>query len=299
MRETCVLTLRDLVWAQGQTDPARGWLVSRTSTLVCHLRDCNLQPPSVRARAQMEAPSSPVRPRPTINYPPGHSQIPPEASGSGLMAHPPYPIGSTLSAGSFYHSMCLPLTSDSVSSSRAASPAFSDTTQSSRPSKRARRSDSFLSMNQAPIPGYDPEWSKGEQALFETTVARLTASAGLPFRWVENPEWQALCERFIPNAKNPSRKVLTQRLIPATLKTFKDAAKEQCWGLEGTVSYDGWTGGNHHHYIAFMVNCRGQVSLINSVFNSNITHRIGDRITLYEYTMHQENEKRQKTSTVS
>jgi hypothetical protein len=140
-------------------------------------------------------------------------------------------------------------------------------------------------INQAPFPGFDPRWSKGEQALFETMVAHLMASTGLPFRWVENPKWHALCERFIPNAKSPSQKVLTQCLIPATLKTFKDAAKKQCQGLEGTVSYDGWTGGNHHHYIAFMVNCRGQVSLI-SVFNSNITHSIGDRIMLYEYTMH-------------
>jgi len=27
----------DLVWAQGQTDPVHGWLVSCTTTLVCHL----------------------------------------------------------------------------------------------------------------------------------------------------------------------------------------------------------------------------------------------------------------------
>jgi len=63
----------------------------------------------------------------------------------------------------------------------------------------------------------------------------------------------------MPNARSPSRKVLTQRLIPATLKAFKQAAQEQCRGLEGTVSYDGWTGGNNYHYIAFMVNCGGQV----------------------------------------
>jgi len=38
----------DLVWAQGQSDPARGWLISHTTTLVCHLQDCELQPKSVR-----------------------------------------------------------------------------------------------------------------------------------------------------------------------------------------------------------------------------------------------------------
>ena len=82
--------------------------------------------------------------------------------------------------------------------------------------------------------------------------------------WVENPEWLALCEQFLPNVKSLSCKVLTQCLIPAMLKGFKQAAQEQCQGLEGTLSYDGWTGGNHHHYIMFMVNCRGQVSVHNS-----------------------------------
>ena len=64
------------------------------------------------------------------------------------------------------------------------------------------------------------------------------------------------------NAKSPSHKVLTQCLIPTTLKTFKQAAQEQCQGLEEAVTYDGWTGGNHHHYIVFMVNCRGQNHVI-------------------------------------
>jgi hypothetical protein len=103
----------------------------------------------------------------------------------------------------------------------------------------------------------------------------------------------------MPNAKSPSRKVLTQRLIPATLKTFKQAAKEQCQGMEGTVSYDGWTGGNHHHYIAFMVNCRGQVCVIDFPFNLNIAQRIAHRTMSFEYMMHPGNEKRQKISTVS
>jgi hypothetical protein len=172
--------------------------------------------------------------------------------------------------------MYLPSTSGSVPSTRAPSPAFSDsTTQSSRPSKQPRRSKSFLSVHQASFPGYDAGWSNGEQALFETAIARFTASAGLPFRWVENPEWISLCERFMPSAKSPSRKVLTQRLIPATLKTFKEAAKEQCRGFEGTVSYDGWTGDNHHHYIAFLVNCRGQVCLVNIRSDLNIAKRVG------------------------
>lgn len=159
-----------------------------------------------------------------------------------------------------------PSASTSFLSTRAPSPAVSDAshaTSSSRAFKCPCYSDSLLS-RQPSFLGYtvtEPGWSKGEQAMFKTALARLTASAGLPLRWVENPEWLALCKRFLPNAKSPSCKVLTQRLIPATLKGFKQAAQEQCQGLEGTLSYDGWMGGNHHHYVAFMVNCRGQVSV--------------------------------------
>jgi len=38
----------DLIWAQEQTDPVGGWLISHTTTLVCHLQNCELQPKSVR-----------------------------------------------------------------------------------------------------------------------------------------------------------------------------------------------------------------------------------------------------------
>ncbi|KAH9029946.1 ribonuclease H-like domain-containing protein [Lactarius pseudohatsudake] len=113
------------VWAQGQADRTRGWLVSRTSTLVCHLRDCELQPRSVRERALIEVTMT------------------------------------------------------------------------------------------SPVPSLSAD----------------------PLAYSHHI---------------PSRKVLTQRLIPATLKGFKQTARKQCSGFEGTVSYDGWTGGNHHHYVAFM-----------------------------------------------
>ena len=255
------------MWAQGQAEISRGWLVSRTTTLICHLRDCENQPKSTRDRAQAEAATgsgSPFRTRPAMTF----SQIPvpwpimASDSGSRPTTYPPFHYESSLSTGLYSQprNLLSATGSGSTPSTRAPSPALSDMTYSSRQSKRARRSDSSLSQH-ASFPAYEPGWSTGEQAMFETSIARLTASAGLPLRWVENPEWLALCERFMPNAKSPSRKVLTQRLIPATLKAFKLAAQKQCQGLEATVSYDGWTGGNHHHYIAFMVNCRGRVSL--------------------------------------
>ncbi|KAI9570855.1 hypothetical protein HD554DRAFT_2037075 [Boletus coccyginus] len=49
-------------------------------------------------------------------------------------------------------------------------------------------------------------WTSADQADWETGLARLTASAGLPLRWIENPEWKKLCDCFLPKAKIPSLK---------------------------------------------------------------------------------------------
>jgi hypothetical protein len=43
-----------IVWVPGQMDPTRGWLISRTTTLTCHLHDCELQPAAIRANAAVE-----------------------------------------------------------------------------------------------------------------------------------------------------------------------------------------------------------------------------------------------------
>ena len=68
--------------------------------------------------------------------------------------------------------------------------------------------------------------------MFETALAHLTASAGLPLRWVENPEWLALCKRFLPNAKSPSCKVcyvtagtFARRGLSSTAKTLRSLVR--------------------------------------------------------------------------
>jgi len=91
------------------------------------------------------------------------------------------------------------------------------------------------------------------QMRFEERMIRLTASAGLPLSWVENPEWLNFCTEFIPQAKSPSRKVLTRRLLPQTLAELQSQAKQRASGKNATASCDGWTGENFHHYIAFMI----------------------------------------------
>jgi hypothetical protein len=90
----------------------------------------------------------------------------------------------------------------------------------------------------------DQPWSTSDQADWEIGLARLTVSAGLPLRWFENHEWKVLCDRFLPRAKIPSAKVLTQRVMPHTLNTLETIAKDECRGANATLQCDGWTGEN-------------------------------------------------------
>jgi hypothetical protein len=60
-------------------------------------------------------------------------------------------------------------------------------------------------------------WDADRQKKFEEAIGRLTASAGFALSWVTNPEFIKLCEDYIAGAKVPSRKVLTQRIIPSLL----------------------------------------------------------------------------------
>ena len=103
------------------------------------------------------------------------------------------------------------------------------------------------------------EWSHELQTRFETQIARLTASAGLPLSWVDNPEWIDFVHQFLPAAKSPSRKVLTARLIPRLAKDYCQLAKVSSRDQNATIQADGWTGGNFHHLLAFMIAVKKKV----------------------------------------
>jgi len=79
---------------------------------------------------------------------------------------------------------------------------------------------------------------------------------------VDNAEWIGFIEEFLPAAKSPSRKVLTNRLIPAAVAEFRAAAKVAANGREATIQADGWTGVNHHHLIAFMITVDGKIRTV-------------------------------------
>ena len=106
--------------------------------------------------------------------------------------------------------------------------------------------------------GQEP-WSSELQAMFEARIARLTASAGLPLSWVDNPEWIDFVHQFLPWAVSPSRKVLTTRLIPRTAKSYHQIAKGSSKGQNATIQADGWTGLNFHHLLAFMITVNKKV----------------------------------------
>lgn len=97
------------------------------------------------------------------------------------------------------------------------------------------------------------EWTSAHQACFESRIARITASCGFPFMWVENIEWLDFLDSFIPAAAPISRRILANRLIPAEIEKYRAAARENAQGLEGTLQCDGWTGVNFHHFLAFML----------------------------------------------
>ncbi|KAG2030206.1 hypothetical protein BDR03DRAFT_1017378 [Suillus americanus] len=97
---------------------------------------------------------------------------------------------------------------------------------------------------------------------WEAGLARVTASAGLPLQWVENPEWLKLCDRFIPQAKVPLAKVLMKHVMPQVLRGIKATAKEEACGAVRTLQCDGWTGKNSHHLLGFMMTIKQKLHAV-------------------------------------
>lgn len=112
-------------------------------------------------------------------------------------------------------------------------------------------------MQPPPSPYYNI-WSPHRQIRLEDALARLTVSANLPLRWVENPELQALFTEFLPSARLISRKQLVSTIIPRVLKRKRAEAQETVQGQESTVQGDGWSAADKHHYQGFFLAVRGR-----------------------------------------
>ena len=234
--------------------------------LVNHLAGCGYQPQEVRARAQdQKGHRSPRRHR---HAPAAEGAL---ASSSRVqLTPPPYPTPtfhvrspSDSQQPAYMLSVSRPALSSRSSfvstSSSSLAPSDSISVRSSVPPSRSRRGHRRTSSPSPVIP--ELSWSDGRQAYFEDRITRLTASAGLPLSWIENPEWLNFCTEFLPQAKSPSRKVLTRRLLPRTLAGFQGKAMERASGRNATASCDGWTGENYHHYIAFMIMVEKEVQI--------------------------------------
>ena len=272
-------------------DPGIEFMPGRSENILRHLHKCMNQPESVRNDARRECtdrgwlagtPSRPSRrtyaemsdqlavPPAVPHFMPVQPQF--TANGPYILAETPcapmLPSQSQLLLQLPNRSMpFLPIQpglpsplfpNESMPCSRAESPTMSLAPSDSisyHSSKRHRlltRTPSIRNESRINSPGA-PIWTSGHQAHFASCVARLTASCGFPFHWVNNPEWHILCNEFIPNATPIDRRSLANKYIPMEAQKFRDAAINRSRGLEVTIQCDGWSGINFHHYIAFMI----------------------------------------------
>jgi hypothetical protein len=220
------------------------------STLINHLKICERQTPEVRAVAKHES-VSPRKPSASSSHLRNTQSPWPPSNPSAPHYSPSYP-------------QMLP---PSAPSTRACSPTAST---SSLPPLPSPYTNLLVPMEQSPLlsPGHpltnhptprsrsqsiliddSTVWPPGFQVLFEQRIARLTVSAGLPLSWVDNPEWIDFVHDFLPAARSPSRKVLTNRLIPGAANDYRDATKIAARNQNATLQADGWTGMNFHHLL--------------------------------------------------
>ncbi|KAL0064720.1 hypothetical protein AAF712_008266 [Marasmius tenuissimus] len=111
------------------------------------------------------------------------------------------------------------------------------------PAKRSRKSSTRSAATQST----PQQWNDTLQNKFETQIAQITASQGLPLSWVENPEWENFLWEFLPGAHNLSQGRLTWIIIPRTLAVMQGVARGPLQGSMGTLQADGWSGINSVH----------------------------------------------------
>ena len=90
----------------------------------------------------------------------------------------------------------------------------------------------------------------------------MTALAGFPLSWVDNPEWIDFCTEFLPAVKLPSQNTLTCCLLPAAITELHVSARTAAKGYNMTLQADGWMGMNNHHLLAFMITANGKECIL-------------------------------------
>lgn len=97
------------------------------------------------------------------------------------------------------------------------------------------------------------QWTSDHQDRLGVHLARITASCGFPFRWVENTEVKRFLSDLLPSATHYSRRQISNTLIPREVAKYRSQAQERCAGTLATIQCDGWSGVNFHHFVAFMI----------------------------------------------
>lgn len=190
-------------------------------------------------------------------------------SSTSMRVDSPALIGSTApySTSALRHDLARSATSpaptvQSMGSFRSEPTSISAASGSSRPGKYLRVASGLKRPSSSAFGGYQQApWNDEKQKQFEQFIAKLTASAGFLFSWVGNPEFVKFIQEFLPGAKVPSRRVLSNRILPTMLKTVRENIREQVRGRLATVQCDGWSGANSHHLVAFMVTVGTNVSV--------------------------------------
>ena len=120
------------------------------------------------------------------------------------------------------------------------------------------------------------EWSTDRQHTFNSRIGRITASAGLPLGWIENPEFLLFIQEFVhPSAVVPSRKVLTHRILPTINREFRKKAQATIKkGSMATIQADGWSAINDHHLNAFMMTVERKVCNMLLIIHPDGTHNV-------------------------
>ena len=231
-----------IVWAYDINDQRARWIQGRKETLLRHLRTkCPYQPAEVKDHAQEECLRigilvSPRRRQRLASHPQLPVQIQPfRASPSPLLLTPAFSSlpGSSSSAASsplpFRSHTWSSLHSPPGSSVPPSPDTFSSAPESpnvaefsSHPAKRPRLL-SRLSHQQIQHSYEHPVWSTTHQERFASRVARLTASCGFPFLWVDDPEWREFCAEFIPAAQPFGRKSLASHWIPEEVNKHRES----------------------------------------------------------------------------
>ena len=242
------------------SDQDYGFIRYTKSTLINHVKTCTRQTVGNRASTKHDSPKKPS----TMSSARRNIQL------------PAWPLPNSQPGTSQHSLQYYPMLLPSMPPSQSHSPAISNSSLSALPSPYTNL---LVPMDQSPppTPGYltgnatprsrsqsipinkPSVWPVEFQRRFEERIARLTVSAGLPLLWVDNPKWIDFITDFLPLARSPSWKVLTNRLIPMAARQYQDASKLAAKNQNTTLQADGWTGLNFHHLLTFMIAFNKQV----------------------------------------